>query len=73
MYDKNHYNIVISLQLIKINGKKNSPAPYEVSKWVQRGSNHTSALAVVTIVRHSEQTVYETCLKHPQGFTKKLE
>ena len=22
MYDKNHYNIVISLQLIKINGKK---------------------------------------------------
>ena len=23
MYDKNHYNIVISLQLIKINGKKN--------------------------------------------------
>ena len=24
MYDKNHYNIVISLQLIKINGKKKS-------------------------------------------------
>ena len=23
MYDKNHYNIVISLQLIKINEKKN--------------------------------------------------
>ena len=23
MYDKNHYNILISLQLIKINGKKN--------------------------------------------------
>ena len=22
MYDKNHYNIVISLQLIKINGEK---------------------------------------------------
>ena len=22
MYDKNHYNIVISLQLIKINGRK---------------------------------------------------
>ena len=22
MYEKNHYNIVISLQLIKINGKK---------------------------------------------------
>ena len=27
MYDKNHYNIVISLQLIKINGKKKKKIP----------------------------------------------
>ena len=30
MYDENHYNIVISLQLIKINGKKKYVVKYYV-------------------------------------------
>ena len=40
MYDKNHYNIVISLQLIKINEKKNLKVNSEkesISFWIFDG------------------------------------
>ena len=32
MYGKNHYNIVISLQLIRINGEKESLTPKKTNK-----------------------------------------
>ena len=37
MCDKNHYNIVISLQLIKINEKQNSQVKSKYAKFWKRG------------------------------------
>ena len=36
MYDKNHYNIVISLQLIKINGKKKRHYQIKEDLWEKK-------------------------------------
>ena len=59
MYGKNHYNIVISLQLIKINGKKSFLVLFMVSDLTTQstGSEHSVS---TTISKQSSERIAQT-------------
>ena len=52
MYGKNHYNIVISLQLIKINGKKKEPQQINGKLNLYCNNRKQSALEVCVFSRN---------------------